>query len=155
MYLPISTAKSLWTEMATTFSNATVVCYEPILGDPRGGFGKMMQANLTRAGLVSSSLLQLRTLEQHLQHLSAAGWSHGSAVNMWRAYQSILTRKEQQHANQCEWLDELEEFIMIMQHYAFIVATQTGCTVGRALCDKQTSPLRFPSVGTVVTDAIS
>ena len=149
MYLPISTAQSLWTEMSTTFSNATVVCYEPILGDSHAGFGKMMQANLTRAGLASSSLLQLRTLENHLQHLRAAGWTHGSAVDMWRAYQSILTREEQQHANQCEWLDELEEFIMIMQHYSFIVASQTTCTVGRILCDKQTSPLQFPSVGTV------
>jgi hypothetical protein len=64
---------------------------------------------------------------------------------MWSAYQTVLTQAQRQRANQCEFLDEIEEWILIMRHYCFVVAT-TGDNEGDSLTSvSDNSPLGFAS----------
>jgi hypothetical protein len=42
---------------------------------------------------------------------------------MWAAYESIVTSEQRQLANRAELLDEVEEWMLIMRHYCFVVAT--------------------------------
>eukprot|EP00523_Entomoneis_sp_CCMP467_P018041 CAMPEP_0168811372 /NCGR_PEP_ID=MMETSP0726-20121227/4090_1 /TAXON_ID=265536 /ORGANISM="Amphiprora sp., Strain CCMP467" /LENGTH=551 /DNA_ID=CAMNT_0008863431 /DNA_START=54 /DNA_END=1709 /DNA_ORIENTATION=- len=172
MYLPRTTARDVWRDIAQTCTNAVVVGYEPILGDVttrstptttshnhnnhnhnhnhnHNSFGTVMEANLKRAGLAapSSSLVQLRTLEQHAQHLAEAGFSRSVGCDLWVAYQGhggggggVLTPADRRHAHRCELLDEWEEFALLMQHYGLWACATPASVVGRALCRTTTMP---------------
>ncbi len=41
------------------------------------------------------------------------------------AYESIVTKNQRNHASSIEMLDELEEWILLMNHYCFISGTTT------------------------------
>ena len=123
-----------------------------------------MEANLKCAGLAAStsSLVQLRSMSQHLKHFATAGWLGGIACDMWTAHQHIQSAAQRQQANHCELLDELEEFVLIMRHCCFLVAsTRPESKIGQRLCtvqakNKKDDPslvIGFPKVGTQVREA--
>ena len=45
---------------------------------------------------------------------------------MMAAYEIVLTSGEREHANRCEMLDEIEEWMLIMKHYCFVIAASTS-----------------------------
>jgi O-methyltransferase involved in polyketide biosynthesis len=124
--------------------NAYVCMYEPILGaDP---FGTVMETNLIGMGVVNqqSCLLQSRTLETHMQKLVAAGFTNARGCDMWSAYQTVVTADERKRANASEFLDEIEEWMLIMQHYCFIVASTESSSFGKEFCSVgKSSPMGF------------
>jgi tRNA wybutosine-synthesizing protein 4 len=121
MYLPNTASQALYQALATSCENVWTVCYEPILqSDP---FGSVMEQNLVKLGVASpiSSLLQTRTLDDQLGKLSQY-FAITVGCDMWQAYETILTTEQRAHANRCEFLDEIEEWRLIMRHYCFLVA---------------------------------
>jgi hypothetical protein len=102
-----------------------MVAYEPILGID-SPFGHMMEKNLTQLGVVAltrdSCLLQTRTLTAQLDKFCNNGFDRVVACDMWSAYETVLTNDQRRRANQSEFLDEVEEWRMIMRHYCFVVA---------------------------------
>lgn len=123
MYIPLSSSKDLMKSLSKSTEKSWIICYEPILlATP---FGRMMQENLERAGVATpdSCLLQVRRLSQQLEKLIDSGFSRAVGCDLWEAYQTILTQEQRLHANQCEFLDEIEEWMMIMRHYCFVAAT--------------------------------
>lgn len=123
MYVPEPDSKALLSALAAAAKNTSVVCYEPILGnDP---FGKMMEQNLLRVGVATrdSCLVRTRTLQSQVEKLVDAGFRKASGCNMWSAYQSVVTAEQRQRANRSEFLDEMEEWVLIMQHYSLLVGT--------------------------------
>ena len=99
-----------------------IAIYDPILlSDP---FGKVMEANLTKAGVVNtpSSCIQTRTLQSQVDKLSQCGFNLVTACDMLSAYESVMSENQRQKANMCQMLDEIEEWVLIMKHYCFIVA---------------------------------
>jgi [phosphatase 2A protein]-leucine-carboxy methyltransferase len=169
MYLPIDSSRSILSAIQQAYPRtATLCCYEPILQSD--AFGQMMESNLVQAGIVppaalatepavnpvapasntadmvvdvnSTGLLRLRTMEDHLSHLvNNVGFQTATACDMWTAYETILTPFQRRSANKCEFLDELEEFRLIMRHYCFVVATTTTSEdcIGRNLTTPQQS----------------
>ncbi|CAJ1969216.1 unnamed protein product [Cylindrotheca closterium] len=123
MYVPDPDSKNLLSALSTAVKNASVVCYEPILGSD--AFGKMMQQNLLQVGVATqdSCLVRTKTLQSQIEKLVEAGFAKASGCNMWSAYQSVVTAEQRQRANRCEFLDEMEEWVLIMQHYCFLVGT--------------------------------
>lgn len=125
MYLPNQATEVLLAELALSKKDkAWIVMYEPILGSD--AFGNMMEQNLVQARVASSdcSLLQTRFLQDQLDKLVRAGFSSRAVgCDMWAAYQSIVTPEQRQLANRAEFLDEMEEWMMIMRHYCFVIAT--------------------------------
>jgi O-methyltransferase involved in polyketide biosynthesis len=126
MYVPLTASKLLLQELSQCADQVFIACYEPILGkgtepDP---FGLMMERNLIKAGVASpeSCLLQTRTLADQLQKLVDCGFVQAVGCDMWSAYETVLTAAQRKRANQSEFLDEFEEWILIMQHYCFMVA---------------------------------
>jgi O-methyltransferase involved in polyketide biosynthesis len=126
MYIPVVASKLLLQELSQCTDKVFIACYEPILGkrtapDP---FGQMMERNLINAGVASqeSCLLQTRTLSDQLQKLVECGFVEAVGTDMWSAYETVLTETQRKRANQSEFLDEYEEWILIMQHYCFTVA---------------------------------
>jgi tRNA wybutosine-synthesizing protein 4 len=143
MYIPDAASKALLAALSKAAKHSWIVCYEPILGsDP---FGRMMQQNLVQAGVATqdSCLLRVRTLQGQLEKMIEASFSRAVGCDMWSAYQTVLTQDQRQRANQCEFLDEIEEWILIMQHYCFFAAT-TGDNEGDSLTSvSDNSPLGF------------
>ena len=128
MYMPDDASRSLLqclaqSQSSSTIPQAYICCYEPILGSD--SFGKMMERNLVQAGvgLPDSCLRTTRTLEEQLDKLVRSGFSHAAGCDMAQAYETVMTQAQRTKANQCEFLDELEEWLMIMRHYCFVVAT--------------------------------
>jgi O-methyltransferase involved in polyketide biosynthesis len=128
MYLPDDASRTLLQALNGSADHVWVACYEPILqNDP---FGTMMQQNLIKARVAQpdSSLLQTRTLSDQMTKLISGksnaqnGFWTATGCDMWSAYETIVTNDQRQRANQCEFLDEVEEWMLIMRHYAFVVA---------------------------------
>lgn len=143
MYIPDSASRKLLAALSKAAKDTWMVCYEPILGsDP---FGKMMQQNLVQAGVATpdSCLLQSRTLQRQLEKLIKSSFSRAVGCDMWSAYQTILTKEQRQRANQCEFLDEIEEWMLIMRHYCFIAATTVESARDSFTAVGDSSPLGF------------
>lgn len=141
MYLPKATVSRLWRFVAQTCpSNTHIVLYDTIVGRDR--FGTVMEQHLRRAQVATeeSCLVQTRSLDDHLALFTKeAGFCHAVGCNMWSAYQTILTNEQRMTANRAEILDEMEEWMMIMQHYCFVVArtkesSPVLCEVGGSSC---------------------
>ena len=132
MYLPEEGSRTLLTSIADTYKDAYLCLYEPIL--EHDAFGNVMEQNLVRAGLATptSSLLQTRELSDQLAKVVACGWTQATACDLWHAYDTIVTAEQRQRGNRAEFLDEWEEFVLIMKHYCFLVAA-TG-DMGDGLC---------------------
>lgn len=114
--------------------------YDPIA--QYDAFGEVMEKHLVSAGMAGAhtSLLQTRTLEQQLKKLTDCGFEVAVGCDMWSAYETILTDEQRVRANQCELLDELEEWRLLMQHYCLAVGSSKSsgfCEVGHA------SPMGF------------
>lgn len=146
MYLPVAAVDALWRTLATTCTDCHVCSYEPILdgtstsnnnNNNPSAFGRMMQGNLTQAGVVEpdSCLVKRRTLPAYLASLVNGGnFRRAVGCDMHTAYETLLTGAQRQRANRCEFLDELEEWVLIMRHYGLVVASNNlDSTVGRAL----------------------
>lgn len=134
MYLPDADSQTLLTSIVDTYRDAYLCLYEPILG--HDAFGNVMEQNLSRAGLATptSSLLQTRQLREQLAKVIGCGWTQATASDMWHAYDTIVTSAQRQRGNRAEFLDEWEEFVLIMQHYCFLVASATAGDMGNDLC---------------------
>jgi len=124
MYIPITESKSLLQALSVSSDTVYIACYEPIVGsgDP---FGQVMERNLLKKGIASPEccLLQTRTLQDQLTKLvDCEGFVRAVGCNMWSAYETIVTAAQRKRANQSEFMDEYEEWILIMQHYCLVVA---------------------------------
>lgn len=136
MYMPEDDCQNLYSYLVHAFSRVYLCSYEPILGsDP---FGRVMEDNLRRAKMIDSesNLVQVRTLEDYLRRYRSLGLS-SVGCDMLSAYETVLTPEQRRNANQCELLDEMEEWMLIMRHYCFVVATN----------DKSSKANQFLSVG--------
>ena len=124
MYIPITESKILLQALSVSSDTVFIACYEPILGlgDP---FGRVMERNLVKMGVASPDccLLQTRSLNDQLEKLvECEGFLRAVGCDMWSAYETIVTAAQRKRANQSEFMDEYEEWILIMQHYSFVVA---------------------------------
>lgn len=137
MYIPIEESRNLLQALSVSTDTVFIACYEPILGSnssQRGDpFGHVMERNLVKKGIASPDccLLQTRTLQQHLEKLvECKGFARAVGCDMWSAYATIVTEAQRKRANQSEFMDEYEEWILIMRHYCFVVA-QGGRSTGQ------------------------
>jgi tRNA wybutosine-synthesizing protein 4 len=148
MYLPVTAVDDLMRSFLANdaLTNVSICSYEPILQSD--AFGNVMETNLRNSHLLTDDaacvLLQRRTIADLMTALQAAGATLGVASDMKTAYETVLTKSQQDRARRCEFLDELEEWHLIMQHYCLIVATNNqNSTIGTALCG-QRSTVGFP-----------
>lgn len=156
MYMPESSAMSLLREISSMCgANALLALYDPILGSD--GFGRVMEQHLTRAGVVAPPakdsndqlcLTASRTLDSQLDRLFGCGWNTVVGCDMLAAYDTVVDAEQRRKANTVEMLDEVEEWVLIMRHYCFIVAgVSTSATsdanIARHFCSVGKPPFGF------------
>ena len=146
MYMTKNAATILLQSFNQKCDDCTMVSYEPILGYD-SSFGRVMEENLTKIGVVhpKSCFVEIRTLQQYIQHLyGKVGCQLSIGCDMYTAYETILSTPQRAHAQKCEFLDELEEFILIMQHYCFIVSNNnSNSIIGKRMCEIEKNMVGF------------
>lgn len=148
MYLPVHAVDALLKSFLSNpiFKDVGLCSYEPILQSD--AFGHVMETNLRKAHLLTEDaacvLVQRRTIPELSKAFQLAGAVQGVACNMNTAYESVLIKSQRERARTCEFLDELEEWNLIMKHYCLIVATnRKESVVGTKLCGEN-SAAGFP-----------
>lgn len=142
-YMTVDAAKNLLAALSNHIDDCTFVSYEPILG-VNSNFGRVMEDNLTKAGVVQplSCMLELRTISQWLNFLASVGCTCATSCDMCTAYETVLSNTQRSYAQRCEFLDELEEFILIMQHYCLTVwSNNLDSRISSRLCEVSDSSI--------------
>ena len=146
MYMTKDAATILLQSFNQKCIDCTTVSYEPILGYD-SSFGRVMEENLTKIGVVhpKSCFVEIRTLQQYIQQLyGTVGCQQSIGCDMYTAYETILSVSQRAQAQKCEFLDELEEFILIMQHYCFIVSNNnSNSMIGKRMCGIDNNKIGF------------
>jgi O-methyltransferase involved in polyketide biosynthesis len=136
MYMTKDSATLLLQAFSKKCTDCTLISYEPILGYD-SSFGRVMQENLTKVGVVqaTSCVVEIRTISQWIQLYTSIGCQLITGCDMYTAYETIVSSSQRSHAQKCEFLDELEEFILIMQHYCFIISCNNIYSMaGKQIC---------------------
>jgi len=84
-----------------------------------------MAKNLTKAKIItnpSMSLLVSKTLQSQINKLFQCGFQMVTGCDFMTAYETIMSSDDRKQANMVEMLDEIEEWVLIMKHYCFVVA---------------------------------
>ena len=132
MYLTDICSFDMLQKLAKTLNNSVVAIYDPMLLND--AFGRVMLKNLRSLRYIrvideennekNPVLFNVRTLQDQLNKLKKCGFSKNvMAYDMLEAYQHVLTAEHRMKANQCEMLDEFEEWSLLMKHYSFVIAS--------------------------------
>ena len=122
VYLEQDKVLSLTQSIAQCFNESAWVSYDMI--NPHDMFGKTMLRNLTAARHKVPGFTQFPTLDAHKERYLSTGWNDVRSVTMLRAFNLFVSAEEKHRIARLEMLDEIEEWELIMQHYAFTVAVR-------------------------------
>ncbi|CCG82944.1 Leucine carboxyl methyltransferase [Taphrina deformans PYCC 5710] len=107
------------------FPAAALVIYEPIQGTD--AFGRMMIRNLAARGLQLKTLERYDTLAKQRSRLLDAGFSHAQSCTMNDVYENWIPASERERLAALEMLDEVEEWIMLAEHYCVALGWRGNC----------------------------
>lgn len=104
-----------------------IVIYEPIR--PHDAFGRTMVTNLTARGIHLQTLEKYATLKEQRDRLgrygfgAVAGDGTGSGAGIGAAdvdfiWRQWIAEEEKERVEGLEWMDELEEFVLLTKHYS-------------------------------------
>ena len=118
-----------------------LVVYEPI--KPGDAFGRTMVSNLTARGIQLQTLEKYAGLEEQCNRLlnlgfgqseKATGLSSGAhASDIHSVWTKWIDQHEKSRVDDLEWMDEVEEFVLLAQHYCIAWgwrAFETPCQLG-------------------------
>ena len=122
MYLPEKESRDIIHTITEECSHPMMAIFDPIIQHDQ--FGQVMAQNLTKAGIAdpSMSLVNTRTLREQVDKLHECGFERVTGCDFYSAYEMLLTAEDRRRANMAEMLDEVEEWMLIMRHYCFLVA---------------------------------
>mmetsp|Transcript_36182 Transcript_36182/g.71222 ORF Transcript_36182/g.71222 Transcript_36182/m.71222 type:complete len:379 (+) Transcript_36182:109-1245(+) len=132
MYLPMESLRDVLSEITRLCTRPSLCVYDPVPGDD--AYGRMMVRNLAHARIARRGCaMQFFTdVRSYLSLLADCGWGeHSVGCTMMQAYGTVVPevcRKVVDAGGRSVveggdgMLDELEEWEIIMKHYALIVA---------------------------------
>jgi len=107
---------SYFTNMTATAPTAIVV-YEPIR--PHDPFGQTMITNLMSRGIQLQTLEKYSDLLSQQERLTSRGFGARAAdvEHIWRNW---IAPDEKDRIDRLEWMDEIEEFLLLAKHYCIL-----------------------------------
>lgn len=116
IYLSPLEAQKVLAYFTNTFSSAplAITIYEPI--NPHDSFGKTMVKNLIARGLHLQTMEMYSNLDEQKTRLREIGFeSRSEDVNfIWHEW---IDGAEKERVESLEWMDEIEEFVLLAKHY--------------------------------------
>jgi len=116
VYMEPDQAAALLAWAAAAFPTAAVLVYDPTR--PDDPFGTQMRLNLAARGCPLRGIASGATPAAHAARLLTAGWQRSEAADMLEVYERVIPQALRARAERCEWLDEVEEWVLIQRHYA-------------------------------------
>ena len=116
VYMQAEKASQLLAWAARSFPSAAVLVYDPTR--PHDAFGLQMQKNLRARGCPFLSIASVADPEAHAHRLLACGWGRAEAADMRSVYRRLLEPRARAQAERAEMLDEVEEWHLMLAHYA-------------------------------------
>jgi O-methyltransferase involved in polyketide biosynthesis len=96
-----------------------IVIYEPIR--PFDSFGRTMVSNLTARGIQLQTLEKYADLREQRERLEQAGFAAdgggAQAADVDFIWREWVNEKEKERIDGLEWMDEVEEFVLLGKHY--------------------------------------
>lgn len=115
-------ASNLCSTLQGSFSSCAWASYDMI--NPTDRFGVMMAQNLRDSGFHIPGFSDYPSLDaQKARFTVDPNWVLAAACTMTQAHDKIVSAEERAAADKIERLDELEEWVMLMNHYSVTVAT--------------------------------
>lgn len=122
IYLPPDSADAVlqyFTKLFDQSNPLAIVVYEPIR--PFDPFGRTMVSNLTARGIHLQTLEKYSDLKQQQERLEQQGFhgpgggAHAADVDfVWKHW---VDESDKERVEGLEWMDEVEEFVLLAQHY--------------------------------------
>lgn len=127
VYMPPEASENLLRWIPERFKSAFFVNYEQVnMGDR---FGKVMIDNLRARGCGLPGVQYCQNLESQKQRFLSTGWTSADAINMVDVYRS-LPQSDVRRVESIEFLDEIELFIQLCEHYAISYASVDNKNLG-------------------------
>jgi len=120
----------LFTNLFPPKTPLAIVIYEPIR--PHDAFGRTMVSNLTARGIQLQTLEKYAGLKEQKERLNTFGFGESSESEnqpgsggaeaadidfIWRKW---IDEVEKERIEGLEWMDEVEEFVLLAKHYAIV-----------------------------------
>ena len=125
IYLSPTDARAVLSYFSSLFSPTVslgVVIYEPIR--PHDSFGRTMVSNLTARGIHLQTFNTHATLGAQKTRLRQHGFGDGGggigAADVDFIWQAWVDAQEKERVEGLEWMDEVEEWRLLMQHYCVV-----------------------------------
>lgn len=116
-YLSPEESDSVLKFFAKHFSHLSLTLYEPIGLDDE--FGRVMMHNLAQRGLCLPTFQKFNTLEAQKVRIKDLGLQNPQAKDIFEIYQE-LPESERARINRLEFLDEVEEMQLLLEHYSLV-----------------------------------
>lgn len=120
VYMAPEAGSALLAFLASYLPDGACLAYEMIR--PDDAFGRQMVSNLQSRGLLIPGIDGCAHTRAHEARFAACGWRGCQSVDMLHWYERVLPRAERQRVERLEWLDELEEWRLLLTHYCFVLA---------------------------------
>lgn len=146
MYCEPAPAAAVLRWAAEAFPLAAIITYDPMR--PTDPFGQQMLANLEARGVPLRSIGAAPDQAAHVARLLSAGWGRAEAVDMDNAYRTLLDTADRRRIERLEFLDELEEFRLLLQHYVLALGVNERFAAAAAAAElpaEQTAAIEAPS----------
>lgn len=134
IYMEPSVADTVLGTIADFFpTKSAIICIEHIT--PDDPFGREMVRNISARGSPLSGINAYPTLPSQTERFIKAGWPNVRVMTMLDAFKRLFSPDEAIRLNRIEFLDETEEWSMLMQHYCVAVAVADVGGQGRQMLD--------------------
>lgn len=104
---------SYFTDMTTSAPTAVVI-YEPI--KPHDPFGQTMIRNLMSRGIQLQTIEKYSDLLSQRERLTSRGLN-ARAADIEQIWRDWIEQEEKDRIDKLEWMDEVEEFLLLAKHY--------------------------------------
>lgn len=101
------------------FSDCAAFIYEQIR--PDDAFGRTMIQNLVERGCPLRGILDAPSCDAQKTRLRECGWPHALAIDMHEFEKTCVDTREKDRMRSLEWMDEWEEYTILMQHYCIAI----------------------------------
>jgi hypothetical protein len=118
IYLDPHSSDKIIEWIGSTFKCVSMLTYEQI--NPFDNFGNVMVQNLKKRGCPLLGIFKYPDLPSHEIRFKSKGFSTCKAVDMLHIYNKYLSQEEVNRTKKIEFLDEYEEWIIILQHYTLV-----------------------------------
>lgn len=123
VYLQVKYSDAIVQKLAQMLTNAqtTFLNMEPVTNGTE--FGRLMAVNVAKRGSVLFGIQTYHDVQSQKTRFEHLGWGSCAAQTMLQLWELCLTVSETGSSLQkVEFLDELEEFHLLLEHYCVVVA---------------------------------